>query len=596
MASGPPPSVLPRQPLLTRLAGLPWELRRRIYRHAGHFTQLLHGELVQPITRHQATLVVIDCFQSDNVAKAHMLPRFELEFEPLFIRSPEMQLQLWMLFPRQLAPAYYTALDLVPDCEPPVVGSLASLFNNLKPHLREVAVDLLRLVHRRVRPEQGSPLADELLNYAIKLGRLDVVKEVLPLTDQAEQPSKATFDLAGKVGQLDIVEHLVDSITSVEAAANVSLDGAVEGGNAEVVEHLKSRFPDLKPSPAAEHTVRQAIQGGHSQFVWEMLRTHLREGGEHALREVKEWAAESGNMQLLRLVLERDIGGPLTKKAMDKAAGNGHLEIVKFLHSYTRVGCTTDAMDEAARNNRLWVVQWLHLNRTEGCTTEAMDGASENGHLEVLKWLHKYRKEGCTPLAFTWASIYGHIEVFEWLWDAMPAMRPTVRHMRSATYSGQFWIVERFTKQTREDLSELLGSALSGGHLFLAEWLMSLKRCTPNSAMMTDIAKHGHMDCAVWLHTKLIQLNPAGVSYPPAAIEQACRRNHVLIVKFLMETCRVKLSDTAFNTLATAHISLVQYLLQREPQRYGWAAIGAKARLGGFVRTANLIAEHVGSE
>jgi ankyrin repeat protein len=78
-----------------------------------------------------------------------------------------------------------------------------------------------------------------------------------------------------------------------------------------------------------------------------------------------------------------------TKNAMDYAAGNGHLEVVKWLHTNRTEGCTKNAMDWAARNGHLEVVKWLHTNKTEGYTKNAMDWAARNGHLEVVKWLNQ---------------------------------------------------------------------------------------------------------------------------------------------------------------------------------------------------------------
>ena len=47
---------------------------------------------------------------------------------------------------------------------------------------------------------------------------------------------------------------------------------------------------------------------------------------------------------------------------------------------------------------RSCVLQWLHEYRTEGCTEKAMDGAALEGHLEVVKWLHHNRSEvGSVP-------------------------------------------------------------------------------------------------------------------------------------------------------------------------------------------------------
>jgi hypothetical protein len=35
---------------------------------------------------------------------------------------------------------------------------------------------------------------------------------------------------------------------------------------------------------------------------------------------------------------------------MDTAAGNGHLEVVQFLHEHRREGCSTRALNQAALN------------------------------------------------------------------------------------------------------------------------------------------------------------------------------------------------------------------------------------------------------
>jgi len=78
-------------------------------------------------------------------------------------------------------------------------------------------------------------------------------------------------------------------------------------------------------------------------------------------------------------------------------------------------GYSDDALDLAARNGHLDVIKWLHANRTEGGTGWAMDLAALNGHLDVIKWLHAHRTEGCTKSAINWAAINGHLDVIKWL-------------------------------------------------------------------------------------------------------------------------------------------------------------------------------------
>jgi hypothetical protein len=33
------------------------------------------------------------------------------------------------------------------------------------------------------------------------------------------------------------------------------------------------------------------------------------------------------------------------------------------------------------------VIKWLHINRFEGCTTDAINYATENDHLDITDWL-----------------------------------------------------------------------------------------------------------------------------------------------------------------------------------------------------------------
>jgi hypothetical protein len=45
-------------------------------------------------------------------------------------------------------------------------------------------------------------------------------------------------------------------------------------------------------------------------------------------------------------------------------------------------------MDFAARDGHLEVIKWLHTNRSEGCTIYAIKYAVKNGHLDIINWLN----------------------------------------------------------------------------------------------------------------------------------------------------------------------------------------------------------------
>jgi hypothetical protein len=75
---------------------------------------------------------------------------------------------------------------------------------------------------------------------------------------------------------------------------------------------------------------------------------------------------------------------------MNLASRNGHLEVVKYLHSIGKE-CTTSAMDWASKNGHLEVVKYIH-SIGKGCTVLAMDWSSRNGHLDVVEYLHSIKK------------------------------------------------------------------------------------------------------------------------------------------------------------------------------------------------------------
>jgi len=100
--------------------------------------------------------------------------------------------------------------------------------------------------------------------------------------------------------------------------------------------------------------------------------------------------------------------------AMDDAACNGHLDVVKWLHEHRREGCTTDAMDFAAFHGHLDVLRWLHKHRREGCTQDALELAARMDHLYVVQWLLQHRTEGDLKEAILSAALFGSVYTFHW--------------------------------------------------------------------------------------------------------------------------------------------------------------------------------------
>ena len=134
---------------------------------------------------------------------------------------------------------------------------------------------------------------------------------------------------------------------------------------------------------------------------------------EGCTRNAMDYAARNGYLDVVKF-LHNNRNEGCTIKAMDWAARCGHLDVVKFLHNNGKK-CITNAMNWAAKYGHLDIVKFLHDNREEGCTTRAMDSAAWSGHLDIVIWLHNNRTEGCTTYAMNGATRNGHLDIVEYL-------------------------------------------------------------------------------------------------------------------------------------------------------------------------------------
>ncbi|OWZ03575.1 hypothetical protein PHMEG_00024669 [Phytophthora megakarya] len=80
-----------------------------------------------------------------------------------------------------------------------------------------------------------------------------------------------------------------------------------------------------------------------------------------------------------------DYNSGSTGLFLDYAAFRGDIPWLEWAHM---LGATvTTAMDRAAGNGRIDTVEWLHRGRTEVCTVDAMGSTAASWHLHVVEWL-----------------------------------------------------------------------------------------------------------------------------------------------------------------------------------------------------------------
>ncbi|KAJ3414433.1 Peptide-methionine (S)-S-oxide reductase [Chytridiales sp. JEL 0842] len=95
----------------------------------------------------------------------------------------------------------------------------------------------------------------------------------------------------------------------------------------------------------------------------------------------------SGSLPVIEFLHGLQI--PASTLAMNIAAEHGHLRIVEFLHEHRSEGCTTSGLDSAIANGHLEVVKFLIERRGVGFSREgkAIQRAAGRGHVHVLRYL-----------------------------------------------------------------------------------------------------------------------------------------------------------------------------------------------------------------
>ncbi|RHY22297.1 hypothetical protein DYB32_009540 [Aphanomyces invadans] len=312
-------------------------------------------------------------------------------------------------------------------------------------------------------------------------------------------------------------------------------------------------------------------------------------------------AARGGPVSLLEWLVAHG-SDKCTRRALDDAASNGHLDVVLWLLESEKVVVVQDiesghpidwslAIDGAAAGGHLAVLQAL-VNCKDGltATTGAMDKAAANGHVEVLEYLHTHRSEGFTAKAVHAAASNGHLAVVQWLsanttphhkdmWDS--------RVMDGAAAAGHLDVVKWLDAHRREWCSPMAMSlAGAHGHVHVMEFLLAHRRelCTYDA--LDWAASVGQLASVVWLHEHSAMLR---LEVSVVAMDEAAGHNFLDVVEFLhyhrTEGCTATAMD---NAAANGHLAMVRWLhTNRKEGCTEWAI--CLAALGGHLEVVQFL-------
>ena len=104
------------------------------------------------------------------------------------------------------------------------------------------------------------------------------------------------------------------------------------------------------------------------------------------------------------------------EQLMAIAAGNNHLEMVKFLHYELGIRGDEFAITHAAEFNHLDMVKLLHYKLGIRGDTSAITYAAENNHLDMVKFLHHELNIRGDSRAIAYAAKNNHLDMVKFLY------------------------------------------------------------------------------------------------------------------------------------------------------------------------------------
>ncbi|CAK4086550.1 unnamed protein product [Aphanomyces euteiches] len=399
--------------------------------------------------------------------------------------------------------------------------------------------------------------------------------------------TKVAMGGAAQNGHLDVVKFLHSH--RQEGCYRGALETATLGGHLEVVEWLCGN----KIDPCTDVAAKFAVESGHLA-IYEFLLDHgayeprdLLDGKVFAkhMSDDLTTAAHHGYIEMARYL--RDVmNAQWTSQAFDDAASQGHLDLLVEM-STSDVHGSDRALEGAAGNGHVHVVEWL-LERQVGLEAQnAINRAAQNGHLDILERLFNHGFRHCTAASFDRAAGGGHLQVLKWLHDKLH-QTGTPRSVGAAVARGSLEVVQWLVAQFYPDHIVNLDTAAANGHLETMQWLHEHHVVSCSHRAMDFAATNGNLEVVQWLHlhrtegctTAAMDSAAAGgflavVKYlhyhrhegcTAYAMDAAARKGYLHVVTFLSENRTEGCSSKALEgAVEIGHVDLVRFLLRHHP-------------------------------
>eukprot|EP01133_Synstelium_polycarpum_P001197 gene1197-1379_t len=379
-----------------------------------------------------------------------------------------------------------------------------------------VHAPLVQLLHTRYplyfdqhAGTHGAMSNDWIIDSAAKAGSVAIVGY---LHGQRFPASTMAMDNAAAHGHLSLVEFLHESRT--EGCTTTAMDAAAAGGHIEVLSFLAKHRTEGFTSWA----IRDACKSNRTNVLELMISL------KPATMEIDfpMDLVTSSNLNMVMILHKAFPNIRITSQALDRAAGSGNLDVVRYLHT-VGVTASQDAFNDAAARGHVNVLHFLHVNRSDGYSAIGLIRAAANGHLETLAFLLNIGYTLGLQQAFLSAVTSGHMECVLHMYAINPRL---------------------------EINSDVFRKAAATGDLSLVIFLLETGRVRPDNHAVNDAARNGKYHVLGYLLSK----------YPDLRVDD----NAIIMVKAdQVEEVRTLLNEYRF--LRMSHMVLINACMSDEP-------------------------------
>ena len=335
--------------------------------------------------------------------------------------------------------------------------------------------------------------------------------------------------------------------------------------------------PSLLNNNAIPETIYSLVATGNFPLIQKIPFSLIN-------HEMLNVCAEHGYLNILQWYFNKNKRFKCTLNGANKAALNGHLNVLLWLEKYQNIICTVKGINNAALNGHLNVIKWLWYTHKLKCTIEGINNAGGNGHVHVLVWIWGTWNVTCNYFGANLAAANNHLNVLQSIYPRACTGYGLIKTIENGHLKILQWIYQVQREETFKLIS--LKYAIEYGQLSIIQWLLTTVRIqsSPNDLQLASkkAAKKGHLSSLKWLFThNYININEttlkAAINGNQLDIVHWHLQNGILLETYdlffaniiaskgyleVLQFCNLQCSkDGLYNAIIYGHLNVVQYLM-----------------------------------